>query len=148
MKQHAIIYTSDKPPSELSYFDEAQNREIYENLTKDPIRVVPDQRNKDCDLGVASRLNYSKVFTVEYYAKITNIGMVHKDSIPTLMKGSMIKQPEEPPEPPRRHRSSDSKPSGHHHSGSKHNSGGRHSSSSKTSGGQNQQSRGSGGKKG
>jgi hypothetical protein len=47
-------------------------------MTKTPIKVVPsDGRHK---LDHASRLNYAKVYTVEYNVKVWFIGKIHRDS--------------------------------------------------------------------
>lgn len=66
---HAIIYT-DKP----TRFE----GELEKGLSKSPIRVVPvSGRHK---LDKASRLNYAKVYTIEYNVKVWFIGKIHSTS--------------------------------------------------------------------
>lgn len=66
---HAIIYTEDYPPGEL-----VGERRLH----KAPIRVVPfTYRDK---LHPASRINYSKMYTVEHNVKVCFIGKIHPDS--------------------------------------------------------------------
>ena len=70
---HAIIYSGDKPKVCRG-----------ENLTRKPIRVsVSGARH---NLDDASRLNYAKVYTVEYNVKVWFIGMIHGDSWGELTK--------------------------------------------------------------
>ncbi|TVY85290.1 hypothetical protein LSUE1_G001296 [Lachnellula suecica] len=77
-QQHAIIYTSRDCPPEHSYTT-ADGTFIKENLSKDPIKVRREQNGPEGDLGVYSRLNYSKIYTVENFVRVLNIGMVEKD---------------------------------------------------------------------
>lgn len=67
---HARIFTEDNNPSEL----ELEERRL---LTRDPIRVIPKTpRDK---LERMSRLNYSKIYTVEHNVKIRPVGWVAKE---------------------------------------------------------------------
>jgi hypothetical protein len=69
-KDHAIIYT-DKHPVMLP-------GEKKKGMTKKPIRMEPSgPRHK---LDKASRLNYTKLYTVEYNVKVWFIGKIHEDS--------------------------------------------------------------------
>ena len=66
---HAIIFTGERAPKELK--DEKK-------LSKKPIRVISDSpRHK---LAVESRVNYSKLYTVEHNVKVCFIGKIHPDS--------------------------------------------------------------------
>ena len=103
-KQHAIIYTSRHCPAELSY-TASDGTIVYEDLDKDPIKVKREQDDKEGDLGALSRLNYSKIYTVEHYVRILNIGMVEPESLPSLNRNSHVKPRETPIEKPRNHRS-------------------------------------------
>jgi hypothetical protein len=67
-EHHAIIYTGDKPPTELPGEKRLSNR---------PIRVVGDTpRDK---LFKESRVNYSKVYTIEHDVKVCSVGKIHSD---------------------------------------------------------------------
>ena len=85
-QEHAIIYTSNNPPDE--YWYDYEGDVIKENLTKDPIRVRKHDPSTDCDLDVMSRLNYSKIYTVEKDLRVLNIGMVQ--NIPSLLASSHV----------------------------------------------------------
>jgi hypothetical protein len=66
---HAIIHTSHKAPKEL---------EGEKKLFKKPIRAIADsQREK---LREESRVNYSKIYTVEHNVKVCFIGKIHPNS--------------------------------------------------------------------
>jgi len=82
-QQHTIIYSSLNCPAEYSYIA-LDGTYVAENLTKDPIRVESTQMGPEGDLGTMSRLNYSKIYTVENYVRVLNIGMAHKDSLESL----------------------------------------------------------------
>jgi hypothetical protein len=75
---------------------------VRENLSKDPIKVRSEQSGPDGDLGPLSRLNYSKVYTVEHYVRVLNIGMVEKSCLQSLQESSFVKH-RDGPEQPRRH---------------------------------------------
>ncbi len=64
---------------------------MAENLVKDPIRVVSEQDAPEGDLGDASRINYSRTYTVEKNVRVLNIGMVHANSLPALAANSLVK---------------------------------------------------------
>jgi hypothetical protein len=85
-------------PAEYSY-DAGGGDIVRENLTRDPIKVKREQSGPEGDLGVHSRLNYSKVYTVENYARVLKIGMVDKDSLQSLKHNSYINPALPPPEP-------------------------------------------------
>ncbi|CAG8951674.1 hypothetical protein HYFRA_00005474 [Hymenoscyphus fraxineus] len=113
--QHAIIYTGSQCPAEHSY--EAEDGTIVkENLIKDPICVRREQTGPEGDLGAYSRLNYSKIYTVENYVRVLPIGMVEKNWIPTLNANSFVRPdlgPAQKPtqhKPPKSHGSDSSKP--------------------------------------
>jgi len=98
-QKHAIIHTTETPPDEKWYY--ATDRSVVqENLIKDPIRVRREQRGPEGDLGVTSRINYSKIYTVENYVRVLNIGMVHPNSMQSLINNSYLKEVHDPPERP------------------------------------------------
>lgn len=69
-EHHTIVYTSIKP--------EYLNGEWDKGMTKQAIRIDPaTPRDK---LEPQSRLNYARVYTVEYNVKVCFIGKVHVDS--------------------------------------------------------------------
>jgi hypothetical protein len=105
-QQHAIIYTSKECPPENSY-TLADGTFVKENLSKDPIRVRREQNGPEGDLGIFSRLNYSKIYTVENYVRVLNIGMVERDWIPTLNANSYIRPSDTPVEKPTKWPSND-----------------------------------------
>ncbi len=100
VQQHAIIYSSKTPPPEAYILAEDGTR-IYEDLTKVPIRVVREQESEEGDLGQHARINFSKIYTVENYVRVLNIGMVHSSSMDSLIQYARIKQREDSPQPPR-----------------------------------------------
>jgi hypothetical protein len=71
-RDHAIIYTDKdgKAPKELA---------SEEKLVKKPIRVVP--LTSRYALVAESRLNYAKVYTLEYNVRVCFIGQIHDKSI-------------------------------------------------------------------
>jgi hypothetical protein len=69
-QDHTIVYTGDRPVQ----FENERER----GLTRKPVRVQPaGPRHK---LDNASRLNYAKLYTVEYNVKVWFIGKIHEDS--------------------------------------------------------------------
>ncbi|KAM3068124.1 hypothetical protein ACMFMG_011173 [Clarireedia jacksonii] len=88
---HAIIFTSPQCPPLHSQYD--QNGILQtEQLSKDPIKVRSELHNDpDGDLGKMSRLNYTKVYTVEKDVRILNIGMVEGKSMNALRTDSPLK---------------------------------------------------------
>ena len=59
-----------------------------------------EQSGPEGDLGSLSRINYSKIYTVENYVRVLNIGMVTAESLPLLRDNSYIDSALAPPEPP------------------------------------------------
>lgn len=70
---HAIIHEGREAPKEL----DGEPR-----LLKKPIRVVLDSPREK--LRKESRVNYSKLYTVEHNVKVCFIGKLHKDSTTTF----------------------------------------------------------------
>ncbi|KAM3068655.1 hypothetical protein ACMFMG_011178 [Clarireedia jacksonii] len=118
VQQHTIIYTTDFVPEPHSYT--AQDGTIVtEQLTKLPIKVNSEESYPEAQLDPKSRLNYSKIYTVEHYVRVLNIGMVHQDSMPSLCYNCPFKrtEPSERPKPhppranhPKKHRKDSKKP--------------------------------------
>lgn len=74
-QDHAIIYTESKnnkgeKPTEAT-------GEV--KLLNEPIRMNP--RTSRDQLDRSSRLNYAKIYTVEYNVKVCFIGDIHKNSV-------------------------------------------------------------------
>jgi hypothetical protein len=84
----------------MSYSTE-DGLEVREGLDKDPIRVRSEQRGPEGVLDPASRLNYSKVYTVENYVRVLNIGMVHDNSMESLANNCFLRPRLEAPQGPR-----------------------------------------------
>lgn len=63
---------------------------MQENLSKDPIKVHGELDDHEGELNPRSRINYSKIYTVENYVEVLKIGMVDRDSIPSLLRSSMV----------------------------------------------------------
>jgi hypothetical protein len=101
--QHTIIYTSDLPPQEYSYVAN-DDTVVRENLSKDPIKVRREQEGPEGDLGAYSRLNYSKIYTIENYVRVLKIGMVEKDWLPSLNANSYVRTPSQPIQKPTNHK--------------------------------------------
>lgn len=99
--QHAIIYTRNKVP-QVKQYKAANGVWVSENLTKDPIQVIREQEDKEGELAPTSRLNFSKLYTVEHNVRVLNIGMVHKNSMASLSANSFLR-PNDPPKPPIEH---------------------------------------------
>jgi len=78
-----MIYTSNRSPDEYCY-TAIDGTVVAENLTNDPIKVRRDEQGPEGDLGTASRINYSNIYTIEHYVKVLNIGMVEDDSLSAL----------------------------------------------------------------
>jgi len=101
--QHAIIYTSSRPPAESCEYDSDGNITMREQLSKDPIRVVRELDGERGDLGDLARLNYAKLYTVEKDVRVLNIGKVHEHSMESLLASCFFARPEdEPPQGPRK----------------------------------------------
>jgi hypothetical protein len=86
--EHSIIHTSERPPPELQIIAE-DGTVISEQIDKDPIRVVSERG--DIELLPAARINYSKIYVVEKDVRVLNIGMVHQNSMASLMLDSPLK---------------------------------------------------------
>ncbi|KAA8572081.1 hypothetical protein EYC84_002006 [Monilinia fructicola] len=83
---HTIIYTSPTCPDQHRLMVNGQC--VEEQLTKDPIHVIREREDDEGHLNRLSRLNYSKVYTVEHHALVLNIGMVASSSMSSLLKDS------------------------------------------------------------
>jgi hypothetical protein len=70
---HAVIYTVDQAPEPL---------EGETGIHKRPVRV--ETFNNREKLAPQSRVNYSKLYTVEHNVKVLFIGRIHKDSEATF----------------------------------------------------------------
>ncbi len=70
---HTIIHMSDTKPSLLP----------GEVMTKKPIAVCKE--SADQKLDDTSRLNFGKVYSVEWIVKVMNIGKVSRESMPHLL---------------------------------------------------------------
>jgi hypothetical protein len=66
---HTIIYT-EYPPHYIT-------GEREKGLNREPILMVPN--NPSYKLDSASRLNYAKIYTIEYNVKVKFIGKIHPD---------------------------------------------------------------------
>jgi hypothetical protein len=72
-----MVYIGDNPPELL----------LGERLFKKPIKVEPlSSRDK---LANESRVNYSKLYTVEHNVKVCFIGKIHDDSYQTFFADVM-----------------------------------------------------------
>jgi hypothetical protein len=69
--EHAPLYIEGKRPRLL-------DKEWDRGLTRNAIAVVPDRRSDELD--PVSRLNYAKVYTIEYNVKVCSVGQVSKRS--------------------------------------------------------------------
>jgi hypothetical protein len=81
-QDHAIIYTEDKKKiggKSKRGSEKPTEAEGEEKLSKRPIRMAP-KTSRD-QLDPLSRLNYAKIYTVEYNLKVHFIGEIHRDSI-------------------------------------------------------------------
>jgi len=85
--EHTIIYTGSTIPPEHSR-QAIDGTMVYERLVKRPIRVESERADAEGQLDPRARLNYSKIYTVEHYVRILNIGIVHPNSLATLREDS------------------------------------------------------------
>jgi hypothetical protein len=92
-QEHAIIYTGEHVPEEQRYVTD-DGTEVFENLSKDLIRVTSEQNGSEGVLNPASRINYNTIYIVEDDVRILNSGVVHADSIGTLRRSSLLYQAE------------------------------------------------------
>lgn len=74
-EDHAIIYTSPEP---VSFTGE-------ERITKKPIKVKTYGPRHELDR--ASRLNYAKIYTIEYSVGVCFIGEIRMMPFPALLYG-------------------------------------------------------------
>jgi len=74
-QDHAIIYTEVKGKKDQRVTELPHEKK----LTKTPIRVEP--RTPRDLLDPASRLNYAKIYTIEYNVKVCFIGKIHEESM-------------------------------------------------------------------
>ena len=84
-QDHAIVYTEmrGKKAEELPY---------EQKLNKMPIRVEP--RTSRDQLDPQSRLNYAKIYTIEYNVKVCFIGEIHRESRKYFMRDyNLMHQP-------------------------------------------------------
>lgn len=58
--------------------------EYESGMTKEPIEVIPSTPEEK--MHPASRIRFGKIFPVECNVKVKDIGMVHPDHIPKLIK--------------------------------------------------------------
>lgn len=84
-QDHAIIYTEDKnrkgeKPTEAPGEEKLQNK---------PIRM--DSKTARDQLDPLSRLNYAKIYTVEYNVKVCFIGSIHGKSVDNFCKAYNLK---------------------------------------------------------
>ncbi|KAF7916521.1 hypothetical protein EAE99_009703 [Botrytis elliptica] len=97
-RRHTIIHTTPQAPKQLSYLAN-DGQSISEDLVLDPIQVNSERTHEpEGELNLLSRLNYSKVYTVEHYVRVLNIGMVASNSISTFLDQSGWTQGVQPAE--------------------------------------------------
>jgi hypothetical protein len=87
----------------LKWYEAEDGRIVAERLTKDPIRVDSERDDAEGELKPESRLNYSKIYTVENYVRVLNIGMVHRNSMESLLANSFVRAETEPARRPVKH---------------------------------------------
>ncbi|KUJ07135.1 uncharacterized protein LY89DRAFT_660871 [Mollisia scopiformis] len=97
LEQHAIIHTSSEAPAGRCEYDAAGYIIAQEQLSKVPIRVIQELNHADGDLGDCSRINYAKIYTVEKYVRVLNIGRVHESSMDALLASSFFARPKDQP---------------------------------------------------
>jgi hypothetical protein len=84
-EDHAIIYTEDKYKKGEKPTEAAGEKKLPNVPIKMKPRTVRDQLDR------MSRLNYAKVYTVEYNVKVHFIGDIHKDSADDLCRTYNLK---------------------------------------------------------
>jgi hypothetical protein len=89
-EEHAVIYTGDGPPPPL---------EGEEDIYKKPIKMIGNTKRDKLD--PKSRLNYSKIYTVEHNVKVCFIGYIDPNS-----EGILLTDYRRSVDPPRAERSS------------------------------------------
>ncbi|KAJ8071909.1 hypothetical protein OCU04_002216 [Sclerotinia nivalis] len=122
--RHTIIHTTPRAPKEHSYICHNGSL-VTEGLELDPIRVISERSDSEGELHELSRLNYSKIYTVEHYVRVLNIGRVARESIDSLLLQSGCSQLSSPasaqrprPNPPPKKSTGQS--SSHHNKYRKH----------------------------
>jgi hypothetical protein len=90
-QDHAIIYTEENR-QKGQRGKKAKEIPGEEKLIHKPIRVVPKSARDQLD--PLSRLNYGKIYTVEYNVKVCFIGQIHKDSVKYFVRDfNVLHQP-------------------------------------------------------
>ncbi len=100
VQSHAIIYTQNEVPPENRY-RKTDGTIVRENLIKDPVKVRRELKDREGDLGQFSRINYAKIYTVENYVRVLNIGMVCPESMQSFQHDNMFGWGTGIPQPPR-----------------------------------------------
>ncbi|KAF7956934.1 hypothetical protein EAE96_004258 [Botrytis aclada] len=75
-EEHAIIYTTPEP--------RLVTNEDGRKMKFDPVKMIPDSSRHALDK--ASRINYAKIYTVEYNVKVWFIGRVDRASEPIVIR--------------------------------------------------------------
>jgi hypothetical protein len=89
-QQHVVIYTGTQCPQAHSEVT-SDGQIIYEKLSLDPIRVNSEQKSPEGTLSPLSRVNFSKIYTIEKDVRVLNIGVISKECIPILEANSPLK---------------------------------------------------------
>ena len=74
-RAHCVIYMTDSRPSCLS----------AEKSFLDKKDIAVEKASNDQKLDAMSRLNLSKIYTVEHNVKVMSVGKVTRDSLPVLL---------------------------------------------------------------
>lgn len=73
-RKHAVIHTEEIPPQELP----------GERLSLSPIKITREQEGPEGQLTPQSRINFAKLYTIEMYTQVLNVGKVSPNFINTL----------------------------------------------------------------
>jgi len=73
LEAHAIIHMEGEAP---------ERTEMDGGIVKEPLEVRPDSKREK--LHPLSRINFSKVYTVEHNVKVKSIGRISKKSMPNF----------------------------------------------------------------
>ena len=65
---------------------------VFEQLSKDPIRVVSESNDTEGQLSPLSRINYTKLYVVENDIRVLNIGIVHEMSMASLIADAPLRR--------------------------------------------------------
>jgi len=84
-QDHAIIYTEDKNKKG----EKPTEAPGEEKLLNKPIRMDPKTVRDQLD--PRSRLNYAKIYTVEYNVKVCFIGSIHAKSVDNFCRAYNLK---------------------------------------------------------